>query len=116
MTLPILLVEDSEGDATLLSHHLTRLDKETVMVRVDTAVGLNAALAAEIWDIVISDYVMKNSLLGCDKMQGYLHSKPAPGDIFETRFLVPNAKFANQDSSTCGPSVCHEPPLTFLSG
>jgi EAL domain-containing protein (putative c-di-GMP-specific phosphodiesterase class I) len=28
-------------------------------------------------------------LLGCDEMQGYLFSKPVPGEIFETRFLVP---------------------------
>jgi diguanylate cyclase (GGDEF)-like protein len=28
-------------------------------------------------------------LLRCDEMQGYLFSKPVPGDIFETRFLSP---------------------------
>ena len=54
-------------------------------------------------------------LLGCDEMQGYLLSKPLPGDIFETRFLTPNAKFANQDGNTCGPSV-RESHLTFLHG
>ena len=26
-------------------------------------------------------------LLNCDEMQGYLFSKPVPGEIFETRFL-----------------------------
>ena len=26
-------------------------------------------------------------LLSCDEMQGYLFSKPVPGEIFETRFL-----------------------------
>ncbi|MDO8786624.1 MAG: EAL domain-containing protein [Sulfuritalea sp.] len=28
-------------------------------------------------------------LLDCDEMQGYLFSKPVPGEIFETRFLSP---------------------------
>src|SRR5258706_5498549 len=29
-------------------------------------------------------------LLRCDEMQGYLFSKPLPGEIFETRFLAPS--------------------------
>jgi len=28
-------------------------------------------------------------LLNCDEMQGYLFSKPVPGEIFETKFLAP---------------------------
>ena len=28
-------------------------------------------------------------LLSCDEMQGYLFSKPVPGNIFESRFLAP---------------------------
>jgi len=28
-------------------------------------------------------------LLGCDEMQGYLFSKPVPGDVFEAKFLAP---------------------------
>ncbi|KAF0163126.1 MAG: response regulator receiver [Rhodocyclaceae bacterium] len=28
-------------------------------------------------------------LLDCDEMQGYLFSKPVPGDVFEARFLAP---------------------------
>jgi diguanylate cyclase (GGDEF)-like protein/PAS domain S-box-containing protein len=28
-------------------------------------------------------------LLGCDEMQGYLFSKPVPGELFESRFLAP---------------------------
>jgi len=30
-------------------------------------------------------------LLACDEMQGFLFSKPVPGEIFETRFLVPHS-------------------------
>jgi len=28
-------------------------------------------------------------LLSCDEMQGFLFSKPVPGEIFETRYLAP---------------------------
>jgi len=28
-------------------------------------------------------------LLNCDEMQGFLFSKPLPGEIFESRFLAP---------------------------
>jgi EAL domain-containing protein (putative c-di-GMP-specific phosphodiesterase class I) len=28
-------------------------------------------------------------LLSCDEMQGFLFSKPVPGEIFETKFLAP---------------------------
>ena len=28
-------------------------------------------------------------LLNCDEMQGFLFSKPVPGEIFETRYLAP---------------------------
>ncbi|HEV7412577.1 MAG TPA: hypothetical protein VGP14_02875 [Casimicrobiaceae bacterium] len=28
-------------------------------------------------------------LLNCDEMQAFLHSKPVPAEIFETRFLAP---------------------------
>jgi len=33
-------------------------------------------------------------LLGCDEMQGYLFSKPVPGDMFEAKFLLPMANAA----------------------
>ena len=54
--LRILLVEDSEDDADLLTQYLKRLEVEIVLVRVETAVELNAALAGDSWDLVISDY------------------------------------------------------------
>jgi EAL domain-containing protein (putative c-di-GMP-specific phosphodiesterase class I) len=30
-------------------------------------------------------------LLGCDEMQGFLFSKPVPGEIFQAKFLAPRA-------------------------
>lgn len=56
--LRILLVEDSEDDAALLSHKLSGLGLELTLLRVDTSVTLLAALAGKTWDIVISDYRM----------------------------------------------------------
>ena len=56
--LRILLAEDSEDDAELMSHYLKRLGAEIVMVRVETAAELSAALAGDTWDLVISDYRM----------------------------------------------------------
>ena len=56
--LRILLAEDSEEDADLLSHQLKRLGVEIALVRVETPGDMSAALAGSAWDIVISDYRM----------------------------------------------------------
>jgi PAS domain S-box-containing protein len=56
--LRVLLVEDSENDATLLELALQRTGFSTQCERVETAEGLAAALDREDWDVVIADYVM----------------------------------------------------------
>ncbi len=56
--LRVLLVEDSEDDALLVTHLLERHDAALEFERVDTPAGLQAALAGEDWDCVISDYQM----------------------------------------------------------
>jgi diguanylate cyclase len=60
MTRPVqvLLVEDSADDAMLLTHQLERHDEPIAATRVDTAFALQAALDANTWDIVISDFRM----------------------------------------------------------
>ena len=58
MPLRVLLVEDSEDDATLLLHHLRRGGFAPQWQRVDTADALQAALAAGPWDIACCDYVL----------------------------------------------------------
>ncbi|MHB1038040.1 MAG: hybrid sensor histidine kinase/response regulator [Pirellulales bacterium] len=62
MTKPlrVLLIEDSEGDATLLEMHLKYADYEPAVKRVETAAEVRAALAEQDWDIVISDYRLPN--------------------------------------------------------
>jgi diguanylate cyclase len=54
----VLLVEDSDDDAVLLAHRLEPHDEPIAVTRVDTAFALQAALDAQDWDIVISDYHM----------------------------------------------------------
>src|SRR3954467_13643663 len=56
--LRVLLVEDSENDATLLELALQRTGFSTQCERVETAEGLAAALDRQDWDVVIADYVM----------------------------------------------------------
>lgn len=60
MTLPLrlLLVEDSEPDASLILRQLSRGGYEVQSQRVETAAQLEAALDAGSWDLVVSDHSM----------------------------------------------------------
>ena len=55
--LRLLLVEDSENDATLLLEHLRQGGYDPKYTRVDSARDLSDALDRE-WDLVIADYTM----------------------------------------------------------
>ncbi len=70
--LRVLLVEDSENDALLLLRELRRGGYDPVSRRVETAAGMEAALAEEVWDLVISDHSMPafNSLGALDLVRG----------------------------------------------
>jgi formate hydrogenlyase transcriptional activator len=54
----VLIVEDSEDDATLLLRELRRGDYEIIYKRVESPEGMNAATVADTWDIVVCDYSM----------------------------------------------------------
>ena len=54
--LDVLLIEDREDDAILISRCLSRAGYEPNMLRVDTEQGMRDALAARKWDVVLSDY------------------------------------------------------------
>ena len=56
--LNVLLVEDSEDDAMLTRRQLVRAGFEPRCQRVDSAEHMQAALDAQSWDVVISDYHM----------------------------------------------------------
>ena len=58
VSLRVLIVEDSEDDATLLIRELRRGGYEPIYVRVETPEAMKSALTTQTWDIVISDYVM----------------------------------------------------------
>lgn len=58
MTLPLrlLLIEDSDDDARLILREVARGGFEVSSHRVEDAAGLQAALEAQPWDIIICDY------------------------------------------------------------
>jgi two-component system, cell cycle sensor histidine kinase and response regulator CckA len=56
--LRVLIVEDSEDDAVLLSRELRRGGYTVRSCCVDTAAALNDALDSEEWDVVLADYNM----------------------------------------------------------
>src|SRR6202022_2792507 len=56
--LRVLLIEDSEDDASLLLLELRRGGYSTIHTRVDTPAALSAALDSQKWDLVISDHSM----------------------------------------------------------
>jgi DNA-binding response OmpR family regulator len=55
--LRLLLVEDSENDATLLIEYLRQGGYEPQCARVDSERALSEALDRE-WDLIIADYTM----------------------------------------------------------
>ena len=56
--LHVLVIEDSENDATLLLDQLRRGGYEPLSERVQTAEELRATLSRHTWDVILSDYVM----------------------------------------------------------
>jgi len=56
--LRVLIVEDSADDAELLVRELQRGGYGPVCERVDTAEAMQAALAQQTWDLVVSDHSM----------------------------------------------------------
>src|SRR4051812_33612682 len=53
-----LLVEDSELDAELLLRELRRGGYDVACERVENAEAMNAALDAQAWDLVVSDFTL----------------------------------------------------------
>ncbi len=58
--LRVLIVEDSEDDATLLLHELKRGGFDLTFERVATAEAMKAALLRQAWDVILSDYDLPN--------------------------------------------------------
>ena len=57
-SLRVLLIEDSEHDAELVTHELSRGGYDVTSLRVDTADALVAALEGSRWDLAIADFSM----------------------------------------------------------
>jgi signal transduction histidine kinase len=62
MSLPlrVLIVEDSDDDATMILRELKRANYEIDFKRVDSAHALKPAVVSQPWDLVISDFSMPN--------------------------------------------------------
>ncbi len=60
MSIPlrVLIVEDSEDDAILITRELRRNGYDPVFERVDRPEAFSAALARQTWDVIIADYFM----------------------------------------------------------
>ncbi len=56
--LRVLLIEDSEPDATLIVRELRRIGRPIEHLRVQDGAAMRAALADRTWDVVISDWTM----------------------------------------------------------
>ncbi len=54
--LRVLQIEDSESDAALIVRLLGKAQYEVHSERVEDAAGMRAALAREVWDVIIADY------------------------------------------------------------
>lgn len=70
--LRILVVEDSEPDAILLARAFRDAGYEPQFLRVDTAAEMEAALDAQTWDVILSDFSLPqfngaDALLLCQK-------------------------------------------------
>ena len=56
--LKVLIVEDSEDDATLITRELNKGGFDSDVTRIQTAEGMKKALEDKKWDIILSDYRM----------------------------------------------------------
>jgi diguanylate cyclase (GGDEF)-like protein len=66
--LRVLVVEDSEDDTALIERALQQHGLAPVLTRVDHPEALHAALDAQAWDVVVSDYSMP-SFSGLDALR-----------------------------------------------
>jgi sigma-B regulation protein RsbU (phosphoserine phosphatase) len=89
MPLRVLIVTDSEDDALLLSLELKRGGFEVNYRRVDTEKDMINALKSEVWDLVISDYMMPN-FSGLDAL------KVLKWQGFDLPFILVSAKVGEE--------------------
>jgi two-component system cell cycle sensor histidine kinase/response regulator CckA len=54
----ILLVEDREDDAILITRALSRANLEPLITRVETEEQMRGALSSARWDVILSDYML----------------------------------------------------------
>ena len=55
-SLKILIVEDSKADAEIVLRQIKRAGYEVTSQRVETKAEMQAALGAQVWDVIVADY------------------------------------------------------------
>jgi len=88
-TLNVLIVEDSENDATLLLEELRQKGYTPIHERVQTDATMSLALERREWDVVISDYVMP-------KFSGPNALKLLRGKKIDIPFIVVSGTFGEE--------------------
>jgi PAS domain S-box-containing protein len=91
--LNVLLLEDSESDALLIEHHLSRGGYIPRVERVWTESQMQDALTRDSWDIIVSDYTMPSfdGLKGLSLLKQSGHDIPfviVSGTIGEERAVM----------------------------
>ena len=97
-SLRVLLIDDSESDATLLIAELRRNDFDPVTERVDTEIQMREALKKEAWDIILTDYRMPQ-LNGLEVLKII---KASPSGYSGDYGLWKNRRGNGRRSSPCG--------------
>ncbi|HEY1717625.1 MAG TPA: PAS domain S-box protein [Verrucomicrobiae bacterium] len=88
-TLNVLIVEDSENDATLMLEELRQKGYAPIHERVQTSEAMTLALERREWDVVVSDYVMP-------KFSGPNALKLLREKKFDTPFIVVSGTYGEE--------------------
>lgn len=87
--LKVLVVEDSENDAELLLHALKKAGYKPTARRVDSEREMDAALAQDSWDLIISDYVLP-------QFSGLAALKLTQSKNLDTPFIIVSGKIGEE--------------------
>ena len=88
-SLNVLIIEDSEDDALLLERELSKNGYDLISRRVETPEAMQAALSAQEWDVVVSDYVLPH-FSGLDALRMLKESRA------DTPFIVVSGKIGEE--------------------
>jgi len=89
--LRLLIIDDSDDDALILTRQLRTAGYNTQVRRVQTAAGLDQALQDQVWDLAVCDYRMPG-FGGAAALDQVKSQKPELPFIFVSGTLPPDSK------------------------